>query len=64
MIPNEHKEGWGYLAVKQLCTLLRGITSKHHGDFCCWDCLRSSRTEKKFKSHEKVCKNKDFCRCI
>ena len=36
MIPNEHKEAWGYLAVKQLSTLLRGITSKHHGDFCCW----------------------------
>ena len=33
MIPNEHKEAWGYLAVKQLSTLLRGITSKHHGIF-------------------------------
>ena len=35
MIPNEEKEGWHYLAVRKLPTLLRGITSKHHGDFYC-----------------------------
>ena len=33
MIPNEEKEGRNSLAVKKLSTLLRGITSKHHGDF-------------------------------
>ena len=33
MIPNEEKEGRNSLAVKKLLTLLRGITSKHHGDF-------------------------------
>ena len=27
MTPNEEKEGWHYLAVKKLSTLLRGITS-------------------------------------
>ena len=27
----------------------------------CLKCLRSFRTENKLKSHEKVCKNKDFC---
>ena len=42
-------------------TLLRGIKSKHHGDFYCLNCLHSFRTENKLKSHEKVCKNKDFC---
>ena len=31
MIPNE--EGLHYLAVKKLSALLRGITSKHDGDF-------------------------------
>ena len=25
------------------------------------NCLHSFRTENKLKSHEKVCKNKDFC---
>ena len=57
MIPNEEKEGWHYLAVRKLSTLLKGITSKHHGDFYCLNCLHSFRTE----FHEKVCKNEDFC---
>ena len=34
MIPNEEKEGWHYLAVKKLSTLL-----KHHGDFYCLNWL-------------------------
>ena len=46
---------------KKLSTLLTGITSKHHGDFYCLNCLHSFRTENKLKSHEKICKNKDFC---
>ena len=28
MIPNEEKEGWHYLAVKELSSLLRGIISQ------------------------------------
>ena len=61
IIPNEEKEGlWHYLAVKKLSTLLRGITSKQNGDLYCLNCLHSFRTENKLKSHEKVCKNKDF----
>ena len=47
MILNKLKEGWDYLAVKRLSTFLRGITSKHHGDFCCFSCRHSFRTEKK-----------------
>ena len=41
--------------------LLHGKTSKHKGNFYCLNCLHSFRTENKLKSHEKVCKNKDFC---
>ena len=41
--------------------LLREITSKHQGDFYCLNCLHFFRTENKLKSHEKVCKTKDFC---
>ena len=37
MIPNEQKEGLHYLAVKKLSALLRGIVSKHDGDFYCLD---------------------------
>ena len=29
----QNKEGWHYIAVTKLSVLLRGITSKHNGDF-------------------------------
>ena len=61
MIPNKGNERWHYLAVKRLSALLHGISSKHNGNFYCLNCLDSFRTENKLKSHEKVCKNKDFC---
>ena len=62
MILNNGKEEWHYLAVKKtISTLLKGIISKHHGDFYCLNCLHSFGTENKLKSHEKICKNKDFC---
>ena len=38
-------KGWVYLAVKKLSALLEGITSKHHSDFCCLNCLHSFATE-------------------
>ena len=57
LFPNEEKESCHYLAVKELSTLLREITSKHHGDIYSFNCLHSFRTENKLKSHEKVCKN-------
>ena len=63
MISNGEKQ-WHYLAVKKLSALLTGITSKHHGDFYCLSCLHSFATEKKLKSHKKVCENKDFCDVI
>ena len=28
------------------------------------NCVQSFRTENKLKSHEKVCKNKDFCETV
>ena len=46
MIPNGEK--WHYLAIKELSALLRGITSKYHGDFYCLNCHHSLATEKKF----------------
>ena len=57
-VNDSKKEGWYYLAVK-LSILLRGITSKHHGD--CLNCLHSFRTEIKLNFYVKVCKNEDFC---
>ena len=52
---------WHYLAVKKLCSLFRGITSNHNGDFYCLNCFYSYRTENKLKKHEKVCNNHDYC---
>ena len=61
VIPNEEKECWHYLAVKKLSTLSHGTTSKHNGDIYCLDFLHPFRTENELKSHDNVCKNKDFC---
>ena len=55
MIPNgegrkaksEGRRRWYHLAVKKLLELLRGITSKHNGNFYCLNCLDSFATEKK-----------------
>ena len=57
-------EEWHYLVVKKLLALLRAITSKHHGDFYCLNCLHSLATENKRESHKKACKNKDFCNVV
>ena len=44
-----------------MASLLRGTTSKHHGDFYCLNCLHSFATKKnKLESHKKLCQNKDF----
>ena len=62
IIPNKEKERrWHFLAVKKLSALLHRITSKNKSDFYYLNRLHFFRTEKKLKSHEKVCKNKDFC---
>ena len=40
-----------YLAGKELSDLLRGITSKHHGDFYCMNCFHFFVTKSKRKSN-------------
>ena len=61
MIPNKENRRLALSYTKKISVLIRGIALKHHGNFNCLNCLRSFRTENKLKSHEKVCKNKDFC---
>ena len=41
--------------------LLRGITSKHDGDFYCLNCFCSFTTENVLKNHESACKDHDNC---
>ena len=49
------------LVVKKLSALFKRITSRHHGDVYCLNCLHSFRTENKLKEHEHICKNRDYC---
>ena len=51
MIPNEEKEGWYYLAVKNYL---------HYNENKTLSCFHSFRTKIKLKSLKKVCVNKDF----
>ena len=62
MIP--YGNGWHYLAVKKLSSLLREITSKHSCNIYCLNCLNSFKTQYKLKAHKKVYENKDFCNII
>ena len=53
-------EKWHYLAVKSLHALLKGITSKHKGDFYCLNCFYAYTTINKLEGHKKVCENHDY----
>ena len=52
---------WHYLAVKEWSALLRGIISKHEGDFYCLNCFHSYSTKDKLKKHKDICENHDYC---
>ena len=49
------------LSLKSLSALLRGIASKHDGDFYCLNCFHSYSTKNKLKKHERVCYDHDYC---
>ena len=40
---------------KKLSALLKGIMSKHKGDFYCLNFLHSFRTKAKLESHKRAC---------
>ena len=44
-----------------MSTLLKGITSKHNGDFYSLNCFNSYSTKEKLKKHRNVCENHDYC---
>ena len=50
-----------YLAIKRFSALLRGIPSKHEGDFYCLNCFHSYSTKEKLKKYKNVCENHDYC---
>ena len=49
-----------YLAIKRFSALLRGIPSKHEGDFYCLNCFHSYSTKEKLKKYKNVCENHDY----
>ena len=61
MITNGKKHH--YLAVTNLSTLFKRISSNHDGDVYCLNCFRSYVTKNKLKEHEEICNNNDSC-CI
>ena len=50
-----------YTAIKRISALLRGITSNHHVDFYCINCLNAFRTREALQIHVEACKDHDFC---
>ena len=51
-----------YLSVKSLSALLKGITSKHDGDFYCLNCFQAYTSDNKLKKHKGACENHYYCR--
>ena len=49
---------------KSFSRLMNGYSSKHNGDFYCYHCLSSYRTDNAFKKHELPCKDHDYCEII
>ena len=71
----DDKGKWHYLALpsnldedgfrrpkKSISRLFEGISSKSHGDFYCYGCLHSFRTEIALKNHVDLCKNNKFAK--
>ena len=52
---------WHYLTVRKLNALLKGITSKHYGDFYCLNCFHSYPSKKSLQKHKTLCEDKDSC---
>ena len=48
--------------IKSISSLFEGMSSKSHGDFYCYVCLHSFRTEIALKNHVDLCKNNKFAK--
>ena len=59
-----NREGWHYLALIQLSSLLRGVTSTYNGNFYCLNCFYLYGTENNLEWYIKVCQNKEFFRVV
>ena len=48
--------------IKSISSLFEVMSSKSHGDFYCYECLHSFRTEIALKNHVDLCKNNKFAK--
>ena len=46
---------------KKITCIIRGIKSKHQGDFYCLNSFHSFATENKCESHKNLYENNNFC---
>ena len=49
---------------KKIISIIKGIVSKHHGDFYFLIFFHSITTENKRESHKKLCESNDFCNVV
>ena len=61
---NPRRKKMAFSCSQIIASTIRGIMSKHHGDFYCLRCLHSFTTEKKRESYKRVYENKYFCNVI
>ena len=71
---SDDKGNWYFLALpsaldengvkrpmKALSKLMNGISSSNHGDFYCYGCFHSFRTQTTLENHFELCEYNDFC---
>ena len=50
--------------IKSYSGLMKGYSSKHEGDFYCYNCGNSYRTDRALAKHELLCEKHDSCRVV
>ena len=50
--------------IKSYSRLMNGYSSKHKGDFYCYNCGNSYRTDRALAKHALLCEKHDYCRVI
>ena len=50
--------------IKSYSRLMKGYSSKHKGNFYCYNCGNSYRTDRSLAKHELLCEKHDYCRVV
>ena len=50
--------------IKSYSRLMNGYSSKHKGDFYCYNCGNSYRTDRALAKHVLLCEKHDYCHVI